>query len=220
MSGDPFQSWTGGQLRLLNAYQAMLLDFNRRVNLVSRGADAEAIRMHCRHALFLTHRRFPPGAVVIDWGTGGGLPAVPLAIACPDIRVVAVDKVEKKAQALRAIIRRLGLANATVWRGAAEVFPADEPARYASDYVYSVSRATAPLRDVWAWHRRVARPCARPPDAGAWRPGALCLKGGDLADEIASVATEADVERIDLADMDPRAWFRDKAILACTPRSR
>ncbi len=219
MSGDPFQSWTDEQQRLLNAYQAMLLDFNRRINLVSRGADAEAVRMHCRHCLFLTRRRFPPGAVVIDWGAGGGLPAIPLAIACPDIRVIAVDKVEKKAQALRAMVRRLGLANATVWRGAAEAFPADEPARYAPDYVYSVSRAAAPLRDIWAWHCRVARPCPLPPDADAWRPGALCLKGGDLADEIASVSGEANVERIDLADMDPHPSFRDKAILACAPRS-
>ncbi len=216
---DPFRSWTAEQKQLLNAYQAMLLEFNRRVNLISREADAEAVRMHCLHCLFLTCRRFPPGAVVIDWGTGGGLPAIPLAIACPDIRVIAIDKVEKKAQALRAMIRRLGLANATVWRGDAGAFSAAEQAQCDSGYVYSASRAAAPLRDVWAWHRRVARPCARLLDADTWRPAAICLKGGDLSDEIASVAGEADVERIDLANMDPRPWFRDKAILVCAPRS-
>lgn len=219
MSRDPFRSWTDEQKRLLNAYQEMLLDFNRRVNLVSRDADAEAVRMHCLHCLFLTCRRFPSGAVAVDWGTGGGLPAVPLAIACPDIRVIAVDKVGKKAQALRLMIRRLGIANVEVWRGLAGAFPADEQIAGAADCVYSVSRGAAPLRDVWAWHRRIARPCSRPLAADAWRPGAICLKGGDLTEEIASVEGEADVERIDLAEMDPRAWFRDKALLACTPRS-
>ncbi len=215
MSWDPFQPLIDEQRRLLNAYQAMLLDFNRRINLISRDADAEAVRMHCLHCLFLTYRRFPPGAVVVDWGTGGGLPAVPLAIACPDIQVIAVDKVEKKVQALRAMIRRLGLANIVVRRSLAETFDADTHA----ESTYSVSRATAPLRDLWGWHCRIARPFTRPMDADTWRPGVICLKGGDLTDEMASLADEADIERIELADMDQRPWFRDKAILACAPRA-
>ncbi len=215
MSWDPFRQLSDEQRRLLDAYQAMLLDFNRRINLISRDADAEAARMHCLHCLFLTYRRFPPGAVVVDWGTGGGLPAVPLAIACPDIRVIAVDKVEKKVQVLRAMIRRLGLANIAARHSLAETFDTDTPA----ECTYSVSRATAPLRDLWGWHRRIAQPCARPIDADTWRPGVICLKGGDLTDEIASVAGEADIERIELADMDPRPWFRGKAMLACAPRA-
>ncbi len=215
MSWDPFQPLIDEQRRLLEAYQAMLLDFNRRINLISRDADAEAVRMHCLHCLFLTCRRFPPGAVVVDWGTGGGLPAVPLAIACPDIQVIAVDKVEKKAQALRAMIRRLGLANVVARRSLAETFDADMHA----ESTYSVSRATAPLRDLWGWHCRIARPFARPMDADTWRPGVICLKGGDLTDEMASLSDEADIERIELANMDRRPWFRDKAILACAPRA-
>ncbi len=215
MPWDPFRQLSDEQRRLLDAYQAMLLDFNRRINLISRDADAEAVRMHCLHCLFLTYRRFPPGALVVDWGTGGGLPAVPLAIACPHIRVIAVDKVEKKVQALRAMIRRLGLANIAVRHSLAETFAADTPA----EYTYSVSRATAPLRDLREWHDRIAQPCARPIDADTWRPGVICLKGGDLTDEMASVAGETDIERIELADMDPRPWFRDKAILACAPRA-
>ena len=215
MSWDPFQPLIDEQRRLLNAYQAMLLDFNRRINLISRDADAEAVRMHCLHCLFLTYRRFPPGAVVVDWGTGGGLPAVPLAIACPDIQVIAVDKVEKKVQALRAMIRRLGLANIVARHSLAETFDADTHAQC----TYSVSRATAPLRDLWGWHCRIARPFALPMDADTWRPGVICLKGGDLTDEMASLADEADIERIELADMDQRPWFRDKAILACAPRA-
>ena len=215
MSWDPFQQLIDEQQRLLNAYQVMLLDFNRRINLISRDADEEAVRMHCLHCLFLTYRRFPPGAVVVDWGTGGGLPAVPLAIACPDIQVIAVDKVEKKVQALRAMIRRLGLANIVARHSLAETFDADTHAQC----TYSVSRATAPLRDLWGWHRRIAWPFARPMGADTWRPGVICLKGGDLTDEMASLSDEADIERIELADMDRRPWFRDKAILACAPRA-
>lgn len=215
MFWDPFRQLSDEQRRLLNAYQAMLLDFNRRINLVSRDADAETIRMHCLHCLFLTCRRFPPGAAVVDWGTGGGLPAVPLAIACPDIRVIAVDKVGKKVQALRAMIRRLGLSNIAVRHSSAETFDMDAHAECA----WSVSRAAAPLRDLWTWHSRIARPCTRPIDADAWRPGVICLKGGDLTDEMASIAGEADIERIELADMDARPWFRDKAMLSCVARA-
>ena len=215
MSWDPFRPLSDEQRRLLDAYQAMLLDFNRHINLISRDADAEAVRMHCLHCLFLTYRRFPPGAVVVDWGAGGGLPAIPLAIAYPDIRVIAVDKVGKKIQALRAMIRRLGLTNIAARHSLAETFAAGTHAECA----YSVSRATAPLRDLWRWHSRIARPFARPMDADTWRPGVICLKGGDLTDEMASIAGEADIERIELADMDQRPWFRDKAMLACAART-
>ena len=215
MPWDPFRRLIDEQRRLLDAYQAMPLDFNRRINLISRDADAEAVRMHCLHCLFLTYRRFPPGALVVDWGTGGGFPAVPLAIACPDIQVVAVDKVGKKVQALRAMIRRLGLANIMVRHSPAETFAADTHA----ECTWSVSRATAPLRDLWGWHGRIARPFAGPMAADTWRPGMICLKGGDLTDEMVSIAGEADIERIELADMDPRPWFRDKAMLACVART-
>ena len=111
-------------------------------------------------------------------GSGGGLPAIPLAAAFPAVTVHAVDAVEKKIQAVRTMGRRLGLDNLHPWHGRAEAWPGGA--------VFSVSRATAPLVDLWTWHVRIRRAADRAGE-GHWRPGLVCLKGGDLGDEIAAL---------------------------------
>ena len=75
---------------LVDAYADLIAWWNHRVNLVSRQQDPMAIRDHVRHCLVLAARPFPPGSVVVDFGTGGGLPAIPLAASMPDVRVIAV----------------------------------------------------------------------------------------------------------------------------------
>lgn len=143
----------------------------------------------------------------MDWGTGGGLPAIPLAIALPEVHVVAVDAIHKKARAVRAMARRLGLDNIDARQGRAEAFEGTAS--------YSVSRATAPLKDLWAWHRRLTPPAALDVDEACWRPGLVCLKGGRLEEEVREV--EADVEQIRISRFTDDPFFRDKAILACGP---
>ena len=169
---------TGRQREALGAYVAELERVNRRVNLVARPASRADLEKHVRHCLALAARPFADGAVVVDWGTGGGLPAVPLAVAFPAVRVVAVDAVGKKAEAVKLFARRLELDNLETWNGRAEAYDGPAPS-------VSVSRATAPLATLWGWHVR-ARAAAPVVAAGAWPPGLVCLKGGDLADEVAA----------------------------------
>ena len=168
------------QRATLGVYAAEVERLNLRVNLISRPASHADVERHVRHCLALATRPFPDGAVVVDWGSGGGLPAVPLAVAFPEIQVVAVDAVGKKTEAVKLFARRLGLENLTVWNGRAQAY--DGPAPH-----YSVSRATAPLATLWAWHARVAQPLDVAP-ADAWAPGLVCLKGGDLTAEAAALA--------------------------------
>lgn len=156
------------------AYGEMLRGFNRRINLVSRESEEEILDIHIPHALALMLRNFPVGASIVDWGTGGGLPAIPLAIAAPHVVVHAVDVIEKKILAVRTMARRLGLANLEAWSG--------DAARWSGSAAYSVSRATAPLAVLWRWHVRVASAADAGP--GEWEPGLICLKGGDLSEEI------------------------------------
>jgi 16S rRNA (guanine(527)-N(7))-methyltransferase RsmG len=133
----------------LGQYADELAAMNQRINLVSR-EDAGAIASrHIPHCLTLAIRVFPDGATVVDWGTGGGLPLIPLAIAFPRVRFIGVDAVGKKIQAVRTFARRLGLANVEAWHGRAEEF--DE------EIDFSVSRATAPLAVLWSWHEPLAR---------------------------------------------------------------
>lgn len=191
----------------LDAYVGQLERVNARVNLVARPASRADLERHVRHCLALATRPFPEGAVVVDWGTGGGLPAVPLAVAFPDVQVVAVDAVGKKTEAVKLFARRLGIDNLETWNGRAEAY--DGPAPHVS-----VSRATAPLATLWGWHVRARQALDAVAD-GAWPPGLVCLKGGDLADEIADLggaAPEAEVATQPLAEILGAEWS-DKAIV-------
>ena len=197
---------TNAQRATLGAYVAELARVNRRVNLVARGATAADLERHVRHCLALAERPFPGGAVVVDWGTGGGLPAIPLAVAFPDVRFVAVDAVGKKTEAVRLFARRLGVGNVEVWNGRAEAYDGPTPH-------YAVSRATAPLADLWGWFARVREPLAAPPEA--WAPGLVCLKGGDLTDEVAALREAFPETAVEVRDVDGAGWD-DKALVHVT----
>ena len=68
-----------------------LVEMNQRVNLISRKDTDQVFHHHIGHCLAMAHRGFPSGTELVDWGTGGGLPAVVLAILFPDVQIVAVD---------------------------------------------------------------------------------------------------------------------------------
>ncbi|MEL6614951.1 MAG: 16S rRNA (guanine(527)-N(7))-methyltransferase RsmG [Bacteroidota bacterium] len=178
---DPIAALSERQRQQIEQFAAELARMNRRLNLVAPSTLGDAERVHLRHSLALAHRALPPEATVVDWGAGGGLPTVPLAIAFPETQFVAVDAVGKKMEAVRLFARRLGLDNLSVWHGRAEAY--DGPAPH-----LCVSRATAPLATLWSWTERVLVPWERPLAPEAWAPGSLLtLKGGDLTDEIAAL---------------------------------
>ena len=201
-------TFTGEQSARLREYAELLLELNRRLNLISREDEPNVFEHHIRHCLTLASRPFPAGATIVDWGTGGGLPAIPLAIAFPDVQIVGVDAVEKKVQAVRLISRRLHLSNVQGWHGRAETYPGEAD--------YSVSRATAPLGELWSWHSRSAR-LGEDVD-GCWRRGLICLKGGDLNDEIAAARMDypgLHVASYPVQELLSGPYFREKVILEC-----
>lgn len=182
--------------------------FNRRINLISRESASQVQEQHLLHTLALTYRAFPAGCTVVDWGTGGGLPSIPLAICFPEVAVHAVDAVGKKIRAVQAMGRRLGLENLHPWQGRAEVWPGTTH--------YSVSRATAPLVDLWGWHVRVRRDDVPAYEGAVWRPGLICLKGGDLSDEIDALHQRypsVQVMTIPLLPLFERTFFSEKKIV-------
>lgn len=205
---DPYEQLSLEQREQLEAYGRLLLEFNRRLNLISREDEEHVEEHHIRHCLVLALKRFPPGSTVVDWGTGGGLPAIPLAICSPSVAVYAVDSVEKKVRAVEVIGRRLGLTNLRPWAGRAEAWPGHAE--------YSVSRATAPLRTLWSWHRRVVTELDDEPISDVWKRGLICLKGGDLqfeVDDLLSAHPGLNVERYPIKSVYPQPYFADKVIL-------
>lgn len=208
------RAWTADQEALLADFAQQLHRFNATHNLVARPATLELLDRHIRHCLYLTQRAFPDGVTVVDWGTGGGLPAIPLAITFPNTRFVAIDAVDKKIMAVRVMARRLGLSNLEAWHGRAEAWPGSTH--------YSVSRATAPLATLWAWHDRVAVPAPVEPDATCWPPGLIGLKGGDLAAEIEDLSLPFPDTRckvVPLEDLGAPSYYEEKVIVQVTRRS-
>ncbi|MCY4158478.1 MAG: 16S rRNA (guanine(527)-N(7))-methyltransferase RsmG [Bacteroidetes bacterium] len=154
-----------GQQEKLRIYAELLQKYNRSLNLLSRRTTAEGFVDHIQECLAFTAYPFPEEVSIADWGTGGGLPAIPLAIMFPNVEVYAIDAIQKKILAVKAFKRELDLPNLHPWHGRAEQF--------AQAIKYSVSRATSSLSTLWKWHTHAATP-----------GGALyCLKGGNLSAE-------------------------------------
>lgn len=172
---DPFDELSSEQKTVLSEFARLVANANKRVNLVSRGSLSAFHTAHIRHSLALAANRFPPGSTVVDWGTGGGLPGIPLAVRFPDAQFVLVDSIGKKTDLVRAMVLTLGLDNVEVVQSRAE--------EWTGRCDYAVSRATAPLSELWGWTERVLQPDS-PADKSAWDPGLIALKGGDLDAEI------------------------------------
>ena len=205
---DPFAALSESQREALETYAQQLRRFNPKINLISPDTEPHIRERHLLHCLSLTWRGFPAGSRIVDWGTGGGLPAIPLAIAFPDVDFFAVDSVGKKVKAVRTMARRLGLDNLFAWDGRAE--------EWTGSAHYSVSRATAPLADLWRWHTRIADPGVPPSESEVWAPGLICLKGGDLSGEIADLRAENPgvvVEQQPLQPLLERDYFAEKCIV-------
>ena len=211
-SFDPVAALSNEQREKLAEYERLLVRFNQKINLISRPSEARVRTEHTLHSLALAWKGFPPGARVVDWGSGGGLPAVPLAVAFPEVRFTAVDANGKKVRAVRAMARRLKLGNLTAWKGRAEAWPAS--AGEAAGW--SVARATAPLEALWRWHRRVCQPPEALPRKGDWPPGLLALKGGDLSEEVAALKETFPSVRAEQYALQPlleHGFFSDKCIV-------
>ncbi len=164
----PMRPWQREKLR---SYVNLLQSYNKRLNLLSRRTTAEGFIEHIQECLVFVEQPFAAGSSLADWGTGAGLPAIPVAVMLPEVKVYAVDSVQKKIHAVKAFQRELNLPNLYPWHGQAKDFP--------FEIQCSVSRATAPLRTLWQWHTRVAT-----------SEGALyCLKGGDLGAEKRDLVT-------------------------------
>lgn len=209
MAWDPLEQLADRQRKKLREFEELLLEFNRRINLVSRDDEASIFRRHIVHCLSLTYRAFPDDALVVDWGTGGGLPAIPLAIAFPRVRFVGVDAVGKKVEAVKAMARRLELQNVGVWKGRAEDFD--------GKLDYSVSRATAPLAQLWSWHTGAVRSHPLRWSGELWRRGLVCLKGGDLSQERRALPRDVCIAEIPLRSFYDDPYYQEKRIFECFP---
>ncbi|ASQ91325.1 16S rRNA (guanine(527)-N(7))-methyltransferase RsmG [Prosthecochloris sp. GSB1] len=156
------------QLLLLGEYARLLESKNRTINLVSRKEEAPLLIRHVFHSLLIgLFHPFRDGEKVIDIGTGGGLPGIPLAIAFPSTKFLLIDSIGKKITACQQMIRALELRNVLAKKARAE-----EIRGMIFDTV--LSRQVAPLGTLCGYAEKLLKPSGT----------LLCLKGGDLKQEI------------------------------------
>ena len=179
------------QLKQLSAYSRLLEEWNTKINLVSRKDQGNFWRRHILVSLiFLFKIEFPVGARLLDLGTGGGLPGIPLAILREDLRITLLDSIRKKTLAVEEMVSTLSLTNVEVICGRAEEVGRGE--QHNSKFDAVIARAVAELDDLIDWAYLFLVKGAQEGEIHTSpgkrvllsRPALVTLKGGDLAGEI------------------------------------
>jgi 16S rRNA (guanine527-N7)-methyltransferase len=197
-------SLDAGQLKQLEQYVSILLEWNSRVNLVSR-KDAENIwESHILHSVSLLFgRELPDDLVVLDIGTGGGLPGIPLAIANPGWFVTLLDSIGKKTVALADIVERMGMERMSIVNGRAE--DREITGKRKGKYDMVVARGVASLADLAKWARPYLKPCLSRKHTGSEAaipvPSLVAYKGGDLEGELMELRIKMPAARTTVTDL-------------------
>ncbi|MCB0510205.1 MAG: 16S rRNA (guanine(527)-N(7))-methyltransferase RsmG [Chitinophagales bacterium] len=175
--------------------QEALLEWNSKINLISR-KDTEAFETnHLLHSLSLAKfKRFGRESKVLDLGTGGGFPGLPLAIYYPKCKFHLVDSIGKKIMVVKDLIDALGLENTTAEHTRVEILN--------GKYDYIVSRAVAPTKQLLDWTKHLKE---------KGQTEYLFLKGGDLTEELMEIGFKAKTQDIYPYYKDP--FFETKKIV-------
>lgn len=196
-----FSEFTPAQLSQFRQLEPLYKEWNEKINVISRKDIDSLYEKHVLHSLSIAAVfSFPAEMEILDLGTGGGFPGIPLAIFFPEVRFHLVDSIGKKLKVVEAVALELGLTNVTTEHGRAESIRNRK-------FDFVVSRAVAPLGDLWKW----SRPLLKTKSHTAFHPGLICLKGGDLHTEIQESHTRPRV--VDIVSLFQEPYFEEKYLL-------
>jgi 16S rRNA (guanine527-N7)-methyltransferase len=196
-----FQNLTDTQREQFNALGDLYKEWNDKINVVSR-KDIEQIYLHhVLHSLGIAKwTEFPVSSHVLDFGTGGGFPGLPLAILFPHVNFHLVDSIGKKIKVVEAVGSAIGLNNLKASHTRVEELK--------GKYDFVTCRAVAPLKQIYGWTKHLLQKRVAHEHAGSW----ILLKGGDLQTEILESGRE--VNTIPLANYFEEDFFVDKFIVS------
>ena len=203
-----FDEFTPEQLQQFAALEDLYRDWNSKINVISRKDIDSLYEKHILHSLSIAAVfNWQNGASIIDIGTGGGFPGIPLAIFFPDIHFHLVDSIGKKIKVVIEVAKTIRLQNITTQHIRAEGITNRK-------FDAVVSRAVAPLNDLWKWSKPLLR---KNSTSNNNSNGLVCLKGGDLKKEIAECTCKPDV--IDIHELFIEEFFKQKFILFVSTNS-
>ena len=204
-----FSEFTEKQLQQFQALGELYKEWNAKINVISRKDIDSLYEKHVLHSLSIAVAfDFPAGAEIIDIGTGGGFPGVPLAIFFPDVKFHLVDSIGKKLKIIEAVKREIELVNVSTQHTRAEDIKERK-------FDFAVSRAVAPLRELWRWSEPLLKSSQFTVQSSkggtALYSGLICLKGGDLKQEIAESGLRP--KMIEVSDIFEQEFFKEKYLL-------
>lgn len=174
-----FPDLTEKQIEQFNKLEDLYKEWNEKINVISRKDMESLYEKHILHSLGVAKvMEFAPGTKVLDIGTGGGFPGIPLAILFPEANFTLIDSIGKKITVVNAVSEDIGLTNLTAIHGRAE--------KLKDKFHFVVSRAVTQMPEFLRWLKgKFEKEQFNPKHNGI-----LYLKGGDLAEELAGLKCE------------------------------
>jgi 16S rRNA (guanine527-N7)-methyltransferase len=199
-----FSDFTPAQLEQFTKLEGLYKEWNEKINVISRKDIDSLYEKHVLHSLSIAAAfELADGSEIIDLGTGGGFPGIPLAIFFPQVKFHLVDSIAKKLKVVEAVADGVGLKNVTTEHSRVENIKNRK-------FDFVVSRAVAPLKELWQWSRPLLKK-ENQQLGNNQKPGLICLKGGDLAKEIQESHTKA--RMMEITDLFRKEFFREKYLL-------
>ena len=194
-----FGNLTERQKEQIELLDKLYRDWNSKINVISRKDIDNLYEHHVLHSLAIAKETsFSPGTDVLDFGTGGGFPGIPLAILFPEVNFTLIDGTGKKVMVASEVAKALQLTNVTALHRRGE----EEKGKY--DFI--VSRAVMPLPDL----AKIVRKNISKTQRNSHPNGIFCLKGGDLTHEFAPFGRQA--MSTPIPNYFKEEWFKGKFI--------
>ncbi len=194
-----FEDLTASQKEQFAALYDLYRDWNGKINVISRKDIENLYDHHVLHSLGIAKViRFEPGTKIMDFGTGGGFPAIPLAILFPETSFHLVDSIGKKVRVAQEVATAIGLTNCTFKHCRVQ----DEKGLF--DFI--VSRAVMPAKDML----KICKKNISSEENNSLKNGLLCLKGGDLEEELKGLKG---VHQWNLSEVFEESFYETKKVV-------
>ncbi len=188
------------QIQQFSALESLYVHWNAQINVISRKDTEHFYERHVLHSLAIAKvHSFLPGSQILDIGTGGGFPGIPLAILFPDVQFHLVDSIGKKIKVVQEVASSLGMQNVTASHARAETIKD----RY--DFIISRAVTQMPVFLTWVKGKSAKK------NLHSLKNGVLYLKGGDLTEELSGL--KYPVKEFSISDFFKEEFFETKKVV-------